>query len=344
VCTPGKTRGEDVGTGAVTAYDASLLLRFLAGLETPGLESRTAADADGNGILEALDAALIARYAVGISDGPPSSVGQWSFNPAARTYNNVTRELEGQDYQGIVIGDASRNWGGSSAPGKTSEALVFPDTVTVREGAQILELPVRIGMNSGLQSLDIRLEYDASVMAFVDASAGEAASGFQCVFHAPADGTVNAVLYGARPVVEAGRLLVFRFKPSGARFTSTSIDLAQVAVNERPVSKGQTRIRINGKDGTALRGFELHRNAPNPFNSETVIGFDLERQDFVRLDVCDAMGRTVRMLVSGRLDPGPHRRNWDGRDDRGLETPSGLYISRLTVNGMTQSIKMIKAQ
>ncbi len=344
VCTPGKTRGEDVGTGAVTAYDASLALRYIAGLETPGPGSRAAADADGNGILEALDAALIARYAVGLSDGAPSRAGQWTFDPPARTYNNVTRELIGQDYSGIVIGDASGNWGSGSAPGKTDAQPVLPDTVTVGEETRILELAVRIGTHSGLQSMDIRLEYDASVLGFVGASAGEAASGFEFICHTPDGGSVNAVLFGARPAMEAGRLIVFRFKPSGTRFSATSVHWVRTAVNERPVGGGQIRIRIDGEGGEAIRGYGLLCNAPNPFNSVTAIRFDLVRRDFVRLDVCDAMGRIVRTLVSEPLDPGRHLRNWDGRDGRGRETPSGLYISRLTVNGRIQGIKMIKAQ
>ena len=344
VCTPGKTRGEDVGTGAVTAHDASMLLRYLAGLEIPSQDSRIAADADGNGILEALDAALIARYAVGLMDGPPSRAGQWSFDPGARTYHDVIRELEGQDYRAIVIGDASGNWGSGSSAGKTGTPPVFPDTVTAREGKRILEIPVHIGVNSGIQSMDIRLEYDASVLGFVDAAACEAASGFQFVYHSPAGGAVHAALFGAGPAPGAGRLMVFRFKPSGTRFASTTVDWIRLAINERPVSGGQTHVRIHGGDGSEPRGYELLHNAPNPFNSETVIRFDLERRDRVRLDVLDAMGRTVAVLADGWLNRGRHQLNWDGRDDRGLEAPSGMYISRLILSGGTQSVKMIKSR
>jgi len=305
-------------------------------------ESRIAADADGNGVIEALDAALIARYAVGFSDGPPSRAGQWSFDPSNRTYTNVTREMEGQNYHGFVIGDVSLNWGGGSGPGKPHSMLILPDTITIGEETRILELAVRIGPNSGLRSMDIRLEYDASNLRFEEAAACEAAAGRQFLVHSPREGCINAALYGANPVTEAGRLMVFRFKPAGTRFAPTSVEFARMAVDERIVAGGITRVGIDGPGGSASRGFNLLRNSPNPFNPGTAIRFDLESREFVRLEVCNALGRTVAVLVDRNLEAGRHVENWDGRDDRGVEAPSGVYVSRLTVNGKVRSIKMIK--
>jgi len=141
-------------------------------------------------------------------------------------------------------------------------------------------------------------------------------------------------------------MLILRFKPARPRFASTFLDFTDVAVNERPAGRGRTQIRAAGVDGVqrSTQGFELRPNVPNPFNSETQISFDLMSREFVRLEVCDAVGRTVRVLVREWLEKGGHQRAWDGRNEDGSETPSGLYISRLTVNGRTSSVKMIKTR
>jgi hypothetical protein len=346
VCTPGKTRGEDIPAGVVSAYDASLVLRFIAGIDAPGPDARRAADADGNGNIDVFDAALIARYAVGILDGSHSHAGQWSFEPGSRTYISLMKELEGQDYRGRVIGDVSGNWGRESSPDKAHPILIFPDTVIAGEGAKAIDLPVRVKENSGIQSLEFRIDYDASVLSFDEALPRESAAGFSVLYHSPSDGTVNAILYGVRPLETAGRMLTLRFKPAGPRFVSTSVDFAGVALNEGPAGGGRTQIRAAGADGVQelASDFELRLNAPNPFNSETRISFDLKRREFVRLEVCDAVGRTVRVLVRGWLEKGGHQRGWDGRNEDGSETPSGLFISRLTVNGRSSSVKMIKTR
>ena len=56
-------------------------------------------------------------------------------------------------------------------------------------------------------------------------------------------------------------------------------------------------------------------NAPNPFNPQTTIAFDLARAQSVRLEVFDLRGRLVRRLQDGVLAAGRHEVRWDGRDD-----------------------------
>jgi hypothetical protein len=344
VCTPGKTRGDDVPAGVVSAYDASLVLRFIAGLDALDSNSRKAADADGNGGIDAFDAALIARYAVGLVDDSPSRAGQWSFEPGSRSYAGLKKELEGQDYRGSVIGDVSGNWGGDSAPAKAHPVLVFPDTVIAGDAVPWIDVKVLAAANPGMQSLEFRVEYDASVLSFEGCRSGESASGFSTLHHSPSPGTVNLVLYGVRPVETPGSVVILRFKPAGPRFVSTSLDFSGVAVDERPAGGGRTRIRAAGGNPESAAGFQLHPNAPNPFNSETTITFDLEKREFVRLDVCDAAGRSVRVLVRGWLEKGGHRSSWDGRGEDGSEMPSGLYLSRLTADGRTAVLKMVRTR
>jgi len=85
-------------------------------------------------------------------------------------------------------------------------------------------------------------------------------------------------------------------------------------------------------------------NSPNPFNPRTVIAFELAKSGPVRLDVFDVRGMRVRRLVDADMDPGIHRITWDGLDDGGRATASGLYFSRLQTAAGTKVAKMLLAR
>lgn len=85
----------------------------------------------------------------------------------------------------------------------------------------------------------------------------------------------------------------------------------------------------------------LHPNYPNPFNPETTIKYDLNREVFVSLKIYNLLGQEVRNLFQGKQGAGSHSALWDGRDKRGNELSSGIYIYRLKTERSIQSRKMI---
>jgi hypothetical protein len=77
----------------------------------------------------------------------------------------------------------------------------------------------------------------------------------------------------------------------------------------------------------------LHPSHPNPARSAARIGFDLPSRGRVRLSIYDAAGRLTRTLADEQLDPGIHMRWWDARNDAGQRVASGVYFTRLLVDG-----------
>ena len=69
---------------------------------------------------------------------------------------------------------------------------------------------------------------------------------------------------------------------------------------------------------------------PNPFNPSTTVRFYVPGADGVELDlaVYDLQGRRVRVLHQGPIAAGWHTAVWDGRNDRGQGSASGLYFLR----------------
>lgn len=89
----------------------------------------------------------------------------------------------------------------------------------------------------------------------------------------------------------------------------------------------------SGVPGAAAQGVAL-ACAPNPFNPQTTVSFDLPHPSAVDVAVYDVGGRRVRRLVAGLQPAGRTAVTWDGRDDGGRSLASGVYLVRLAGDGL----------
>jgi len=80
---------------------------------------------------------------------------------------------------------------------------------------------------------------------------------------------------------------------------------------------------------------------PNPFNPSTRIAFRVGNTGPVRLDVHDAAGRLVRVLVAEDLAAGEYAMTWQGHDDAGRRVASGVYFYRLETKDHSETRKMV---
>ncbi len=80
----------------------------------------------------------------------------------------------------------------------------------------------------------------------------------------------------------------------------------------------------------------LLQNAPNPFNPETEIRFDVSQEAFVNVSVYNTIGQKIATLVDNYVSPGIHSVQWNAADN-----PSGIYFYRLESNGSAQTRRML---
>jgi len=80
----------------------------------------------------------------------------------------------------------------------------------------------------------------------------------------------------------------------------------------------------------------LHTPYPNPFNSSTTIGFDLPKQEEVRVAIFDMNGREIDLLVNSNLGAGHHKFAWNATGN-----PAGVYFLNLTSNGQSNTKKVM---
>lgn len=86
--------------------------------------------------------------------------------------------------------------------------------------------------------------------------------------------------------------------------------------------------------------FELFPNHPNPFNSETVIRFSLPTAGDVNLTIYNIRGQVIKRLSEGYYQAGIHSLHWDGRNDTGSVSPSGVYLVEIR-SGDQRSVRQI---
>jgi YVTN family beta-propeller protein len=84
--------------------------------------------------------------------------------------------------------------------------------------------------------------------------------------------------------------------------------------------------------------------APNPFPraGSTVLRFTLPRAMHARVEVFDAAGRRVRVVLAAALAAGPGEAVWDGRDANGRTVGAGVYFYRLTAEDVKLTAKGMK--
>lgn len=82
--------------------------------------------------------------------------------------------------------------------------------------------------------------------------------------------------------------------------------------------------------------YTLKQNYPNPFNPQTRIEFQLPVAKEVTLEVFDALGRRVAVLLNANLEAGQHDVTFDGNN-----LPNGVYLYRLQAGDFSEMKTML---
>lgn len=87
--------------------------------------------------------------------------------------------------------------------------------------------------------------------------------------------------------------------------------------------------------------FRLHQNYPNPFNPSTSITYELDTAGLVSLKVFNLLGNEIATLVEEQKEAGHFTASWDGRDARGQNVSSGVYLYKIQAGNKVDSHKML---
>jgi hypothetical protein len=101
---------------------------------------------------------------------------------------------------------------------------------------------------------------------------------------------------------------------------------------------------VDDQSDITPNSYLLNSNYPNPFNSSTIIEFELPVAAKVAIDIYDIVGRRIKTLVNDQMPSGRHFIRWDGTGEDGETVASGVYFYRLRTGNtdLTKRMSLIK--
>jgi hypothetical protein len=89
----------------------------------------------------------------------------------------------------------------------------------------------------------------------------------------------------------------------------------------------------------------LSGNYPNPFNPSTSFVITVPANNGINnfgvVKIYDLLGRNIRTLYEGQLEAGEHRYNWDGKNNQGIDLPTGAYVYAVSIGNYSSARQML---
>jgi len=105
--------------------------------------------------------------------------------------------------------------------------------------------------------------------------------------------------------------------------------------------RGFAYIKLTNPNASAS-AIVLQQAGTNPFRTSTVLRITTQTAGPVTIRVFNARGQLVRTLAEEDFSAGRHEIPWDGRDNLGLDAPSGIYYAQARTSlGTEDKVKLL---
>ena len=98
---------------------------------------------------------------------------------------------------------------------------------------------------------------------------------------------------------------------------------------------------VEGTPKNVPAEFSLRQNYPNPFNPTTSISYTLPKAGMVHIAIYNGVGQKVKTLVAKAQVAGSYTVTWSGKNDRGMQVPSGIYFCKMKAGNFSSVRKML---
>jgi len=287
--------------GEVHAYDASLILKYLVGLEDLNHYQLINANATMDTTISALDASMILQYVVALLDSLPHDTINGLFSAS---------------------GDVTM-----------SDHNIIP--------GQPIVIPIYLTNGNNIYSFEADFVYNSEHLTFNEILWPQAISEFSIetneadnLIHIAGASTSPDGQQGVFLT------LVYTVNDDFSN-TETNVLFQRLRWNEEPIVENAaasvlTTSLNTGENLSIPQDFALHQNFPNPFNPITTIHYVLPKQSNIQITIYDLKGGEVITLVSGDQDAGYKSVQWNAAN-----MPSGTYFYKIKAGDFVQTRKMI---
>lgn len=327
---------EDAYDAAITAFDASLILRHAVGqFHFRDFHQFAAADVSGNCEVSAYDASLILKWLVHEFDYFPKKRAEetnWLFFPVEENelcpdesycWWPMMHSQRNVNFWAVILGDVSGNWG---------SGMTYPKPAA---GDPIRIVQVESDANGSVYEIRTSLPeaYGCTFDVLTSVTGAVTVRAAADWFQQTSTGTdrIRVAAAGAT----AGNVLARIEVPRGIG----DVEVRNLVVNEFSF-EGASYV-LKGSESVLPDAYGLSDAYPNPFNPSTNISFSLPQSADIKLSVFNILGREVKTLATGTFEAGTHTVTWDGTNDAGGSVSTGLYLYRLETPEFTETKKMM---
>jgi len=85
--------------------------------------------------------------------------------------------------------------------------------------------------------------------------------------------------------------------------------------------------------------FTLLQNYPNPFNPSTKVGYRIPEQSFIKIEIINLLGQSVKVLVNREKQAGFHEATWNAEN-----LPSGIYLISIKAEGLHSNKSFVQVK
>ena len=157
--------------------------------------------------------------------------------------------------------------------------------------------------------------------------------------------TGSILIVGASAIPFSGTEIMcsLYFIPGDLNGSQTNISCLQFSINEDLIDQNFQIIvdqSLEAKERMIGEKNILGNNFPNPFNSKTLIRYNIDLDENIHIYITDIQGRMVRSLFDGMQSKGHNYIQWDGTNSSGSHVTSGLYFYTIETSKGKDTQKM----
>lgn len=341
---------------AISAYDAALILRHIALLDTLESNQLIAADVSGDGSVSSLDASNICQWGVELIDEFPSGKS-WYMTPEVISIDPLTQDTSTINFLGIAYGDVSGNY--DCNLGKNSgypfvldkdRSLIVeePDEYRIEleksaetiEGKEYIVYYINLNSTKGILAYTLKFKVlggDEDYYNFTPSS--DFTDHYRMTNYIK--GWMIITSAGIYPCEDNGTNIGKIVLDSSAPEPWGDLIMEYAEINEKVVYVASST-GINDTEIILPKQYKLYQNFPNPFNRHTIIRYDLPKAVKVKIGIYDLNGRLIKSVIENQyINSGQYTFDWNGTDNSGNIVPTGIYFYRMDCSDYSGSKKML---
>ncbi|HMQ49132.1 MAG TPA: HYR domain-containing protein [Saprospiraceae bacterium] len=307
----------------ISTLDLILMSKHILGVQYLNSPYKIiAADVNRSNSISTLDLIALRKMILGISTEFPEGNQSWRFidadfnfpdptNPFATTFpetvqvNNFAQNQMTADFVAVKMGDVDNSANPSSLLGVENRITSGKMNLYIEDqelsAGEMTYLDVTTDAMNQIEGFQFTLTYDAAVLEYEGVENGDLPDFVEnnMGLHTEKGWITSSwntdQTYAASPSTKIFRL-IFRAKQDITTL-SNLIHATDAPTTAEAYDKdgGIWNVALNweNKQPTAIPGIILHQNRPNPFQHETVIGFELSKAGNARLSVYDLTGKLI---------------------------------------------------